>query len=403
MLREKARERHAEIEGLRHRTRCCIPWPVAAARDKKKARGIAPKLLVSQVRNTAAWLWDDERAANVTSLFDRFAESERTADNDDDVIDYLRLLLSAHWATVGTFVPTDVDVRIRHHTWVDIEDPRLLERACAIIDDVAGLSSALVSARVIASEKGALSGHDGEWFSVRAGALGRAVALGAADAVDRLSSAIDAELDREAALFEEAVSERAAPRLLAIATTVAHNTGDLSRVVEAWPKHPGLEDFRARYSRLGHPDAKAPRRAFVLAGVLNKALVAHENHRFLPLRRPRALRTSRALLLPFGPWFDAWGETIATSPLLEERDRGEVVEALLDVHLSRPEELGCLRALAGIHRKAQGGLDKLVPLLPARMRKDALRGRVREALDITPDHFAARMDRRLRTELEKLG
>ena len=28
--------------------------------------GIAPKLVVEQVKNTAAWLWDDPRAAPVT-------------------------------------------------------------------------------------------------------------------------------------------------------------------------------------------------------------------------------------------------------------------------------------------------------------------------------------------------
>ena len=370
---------------------------VTTARDKR-ARGIAPRTLVSQVRNTAAWLWEDERARDVTQVFDR---AEEQGERTDDVT-YLRLLLSAHWATVGTFVPTDVDVRIRHHTWMEIEDAGALLACIEVVDDVARRDPEIVSARVVSSSHGALSGHDGEWLAVRAGALGRAVVIGAKDVAERLATAIDDELTREARIFEDALAGDTTQRTLAIATTVAHNTGDLSRVVEAWPKHPELEELRSRYARLGHPDAPIPRRPFVIAGALNKALVAHENHRFLPLRRPRVLRTSRSFLLPFGPWLDGWGEIIGTSPLIEEHERAEVVEALLDIHQARAHELGCLRALAGIHRTARGGLDRLVPHLPARMRKDALRGRVREALANTESHFAARMDRRLRSEIEAL-
>src|SRR5688572_12909664 len=106
---------------------------VTTARDKR-VRGIAPRMLVSQVRGTASWLWEDARARDVAQLFDRFADDEARKDDNPE---YLRLLLSAHWATVGTFVPTDVDVRIRHHAWVEIEDANALGEACAIVDDVA--------------------------------------------------------------------------------------------------------------------------------------------------------------------------------------------------------------------------------------------------------------------------
>ena len=115
-----------------------------------------------------------------------------------------------------------------------------------------------------------------------------------------------------------------ARRVLSAATILAHNLGDLSRVVEAWAGKADIADIRARYTRLGHPDSAARRPAFVTAGLLNKALMALENHRFLFLRKPRALRTSRALLLPIGPWFDAWGETIARSAT-RGRDRAEIV------------------------------------------------------------------------------
>ncbi len=269
-----------------------------------------------------------------------------------------------------------------------------------MIDRIAAWDAHVVSARVVDSQWGTLSGHDGEWLAVRAGALGRAAALGFDALATRFAGAIDAELDRERAIFDEAVKGGAPTRILEAATTIAHNVGDLSRVVEGWPSRPGLAPLRARFARLGHTEAR-PRTSFEIAGALNVALTANENHRFLALREARALRTSRALLLPIGPWFDAWGETVART--LEDRDRAEVVAALLELHLAQPTQLGCLRALAGIHRATRGGLELHVPDLPARIRKEALRGKVREAIDIPQERFDARMQKRWEAERDRLG
>jgi hypothetical protein len=384
-------------------------------------RGIDSELLVSQVRSTAPWLWEDPRAARVLEAFVTGAPEERG-------LAYFRLLLAAHFATVATFVPTDVDARIRHHAWMAMESASELEAACAVVDEVARWDAAWVSARTVETDRqsatdpkppnpGArhISGHDGEWLGVRAGALGRAAVLGARDLVDRLAADLDAELEREARAFAQALAADApAERVLSLATILAHNLGDLSRVVEAWPRHQELAAIRVRYARLGHPDAQAfsmgglgpaglgppnpSPSSFVTAGILNKALMAPENHRFLPLRKARALRASRAHLLPIGPWFDAWGEHVARS--FEERDAAEVVTALLELHVSSPDQQGCLRALAGMHRATRGGIEALVHLLPARLRKEAVRGRVREALDVTPEHFRARIERRYRRERE---
>jgi hypothetical protein len=274
-----------------------------------------------------------------------------------------------------------------------IDDANVFAAAHACIDEAAERDAALVSARVTDG----VSGHDGEWFSVRAGALGRALSLGLADEAGALAARIDAELDREEQVFAAAVAHGAPARTtLALATALAHNLGDLSRVVDAWPKALAAHNYRARYARLGHVDGAEGRPAFVLAGDLNKEIMAHENHRFLALRKPRALRRSRGLLLPIGPWFDGWGELIGRTALLDDGDRAEVVGALIELHLSSPRQQGCLRALAGIHRTTRRGLASFVIDLPARLRKEALRGQIREALDVSPEHFEARMEKRLR-------
>jgi hypothetical protein len=140
----------------------------------------------------------------------------------------------------------------------------------------------------------------------------------------------------------------------------------------------------------------------VLAGALNKELMAVENHRFLALRNARALRRSRVLLLPVGPWFDAWGETVCRSELLDEAGRAEVVAALVELHLRSPLQEGCLRALAAFHRETRGGLCWYGDALPARLRKEIGRGRIREAIDVPRERFEARIESRCRALLTRL-
>jgi hypothetical protein len=85
---------------------------------------------------------------------------------------------------------------------------------------------------------------------VRAGALGRAAFLGASALVERLVVDLDRELEREEKIFLEAFAGGAsARRALAAATIVAHNLGDLSRVVEAWPGRAELASLWRRATR----------------------------------------------------------------------------------------------------------------------------------------------------------
>jgi hypothetical protein len=360
--------------------------------------GILSSVLAEQVRNTAAWLWQEPLAASLTAIFDEAADEAPEAPGA--LVRSLRLRLAAHYATVATFVPTDVDAHIRHHMWMAIADAEVFMQARACIEETTTRDPRLVSARVTDG----VSGHDGEWLAVRAGALGRALMLGLDSEAATLAVEIDAELDREEHVFEAALA-RGAPGTvtLALATTVAHNLGDLSRVVDAWPQAARASPLHARYSRLGHADARRQRNAFVLAGLLNKELMASENHRFLALRKSRALRRSRDLLLPIGPWFDGWGETVCRSELLDDGDRAEVVAALLELHLRSPAQEGCLRALAAIDRTTRGGLASYGAALPARLRKETGRGRIRDALDVSRERFEARIENRYRAFLARIA
>lgn len=355
---------------------------------------ISPRVLFEQVQNTAGWALDGDRTSRATSFRDALADVEAVQsayEASDASLPYFRALLAAHFCTVATFVPTDVDARIRHHAFEEM-DEAALAAACDVIDEAAAWDVSLVSARVVER----VSGHDGEWFSVRAGALGRALTIGARELAARLSAAIDDELAREHGVLVRLLAQGDPLDLLRVTTVTAHNLGDLSRVVDAWPNKPEHAALRAVYTRLGHAPSERYGDAFARAGVLNKAEMADENHRFLALRKPRGLRRSRDLLLPIGPFFDDWGETIARSPSLDERDRAEVVAALLSMHESRPAQRGVLRALSAIHAATPKGLAAFEHLLPARMRKVISSGPLRDALKTPRAVFEARMRKRAR-------
>ena len=348
--------------------------------------GITPTLLLEQVRNTAPWaLTAEPRLPAAEILLEAPAVEERWRAGED-ADGYLSCLLAAHFTTVTTFVPTDVDARIRQHAWSSLVGKKLAS-ALDRVDTVAGWDVRPVTARFVEVEGEVLSGHQGEWFSVLAGALGRALSLSDAAAIERTRSWIEAELSREARLIQQARKEGDDRQLLSVVTTVAHNVGDLSRVIETWSPQLAASEIGLRYQRLGHEDGARFDGAFVFAGELNKRLMAKENHRFLPLRTPRALRREKAFLLPIGPYFYDWGRTLGSTPLLDDPERAEIALALARVHERREDEEGCLRALAGIHSTCPGGLDKLARHLPPDGRAALQRGGVRQALRLPEAEF----------------
>jgi hypothetical protein len=357
---------------------------VASKKRENKPAGIAPTLLLEQVKATAPWALTALPPLPAALVLARAPEIEERWLVDGAGEDYLALLLAAHFTTVGTFCPTDVDARIREHAWTALSRERLAS-AVERVEEVAKWPVAPVTARHIVIKRQVLAGHQGEWFSVMAGALGRALALADAAVVERTQAWIEAELTREAALVTQVRKKGTAQELLCVVTTVAHNLGDLSRVVDTWSAPFANSELGLRYRRLGHEDGARFDGAFVYAGELNKKLMALENHRFLPLRGPKALRRERAFLLPFGPYFYDWGRLIGSTKLLDDAERAEILFALVRVHELRTQEHGCLRAIAGMN--AVCDLRKLALLWPAKDRASLSRGGIALALRLSEPAF----------------
>ena len=313
--------------------------------------------------------------------------------------DYFVLCLAAHHATVGSYVPTDVDTKIRKALWRKVSGP-VLARRWQLATLARGWSTDSVSTRVEPTLQGPVSGHDGEWLSVAVAALGAALSAQDQPMVDATRSWIHGELEREAAAYRSAESQAtssvaATLHLVRLAWILTHNAGDVDQGLLSWNDHSDLAADRVFLAELAHLDASR------FAGVYNRAkavyqVVAAEGHRNYPLRAVKELRRAPELLLPLGPCLEAWGRTIATTPLLTANERAEVLAALLQGIGAVRGQIGYHRALVGM-ATAPGGLATLTKRLPAKAVNGLDNLTVRAQLKKDEATFAAELAGRVRT------
>ena len=385
---------------------------------------IAPDNLISLVRNTAPFLYENPAAgAPPTRLFDCLASdisAEGAAEGaagtrpsqaflrilhsteahdwtrltrDEQLIDYFVLCLCCHHSTVATFVPTDVDSKIRGLVWRKTRDRDVL-RALG----QAGLAMGRWDLRGVSrrtSEVGGLgpvSGHDGEWLSVLAGAHGRFLETRDVEWAERMAQAIDAELKRELEAFQIARATRGGEiEVLRLAASITHNVGDLDQGISFWEGRAAAVDSLKRFHRLAHENKAAYGGAFQVPADLYKKALSTEGHRHYPLRAVKPLRQSVDLLLPLGPFLDDWGATVAGWKGLSAADRSEVVDALVRGCRKIPGQQGYFRALAGMAEQSIRAFDDAVALLPAASRKDLRSPETRRLMAVPRGSFESRM------------
>ena len=347
---------------------------------------IEPANLVSLVRNTAPFLLDGTPPAPRPRL-STFASSplgflsilnraEQHAWNelpgDDKLEDYFALCLACHHATVATFVPTDVDSKIRGLIWRRARDPELVRRLAVIALgmkqwDLDGVTTRKAEIGAF----GPVSGHDGEWLSVMAGAHGRLLQCADSEWAERTASAIDSELHRELDAFELALATPGREiETLQMAMLIAHNIGDLDQGISFWDTRDFTSASRERFARLGHENTSAYGGRFRAPAELYRKSISAEGHRHYPLRSVKPLRQSADLLLPLGPFFDDWGAMIANHPLLKTADRCEILDALVRGCRKVANQQGYFRAIAGFQNASQRNFEAAAALLPSATRRD---------------------------------
>jgi hypothetical protein len=348
-------------------------------------RGIAPEILISQIKNTAPYLFEGEIPAALTEFVPtqtaRASENKKTEDLDH--FQYYKLCLSAHYLTCGTPVPTDVDNQIRQKLWpAELPLETALQMADLVLEsrkwDFTQVSTRFVlGARGSKCESEVISGHLGEWFTVSSGAycaLKQYRDPAAESKRQELFENIGDEVRRHAEIFGSLWNAHDGIGSLKACSSVAHNFGDLDRVMDMWDLAVN-DPLRLEFYKLSSTPFDSNRKLRYLgrlwvAGELYKSQIdgssmAQENHRHFALRKPKCLRQRPAYLIPTGPFFDDWGAAVARGLGASDGQGIQEVQEVFDALIHGWERLGRAmgygRALRAMHEvDSQLNLDSLM-------------------------------------------
>ncbi len=375
--------------------------PLLNAARAAWSQWIAPGTLLSQVRSTAPFLEARLPAREPARLIDLGGTPEgflRVLASWENILrdglapaeqlqDYFALCLACHHATVATFVPTDVDTKIRGIVWHESRDPEVLRPMLRFALAARGWTEDGISVRAVRG----VSGHNGEHWSAIAGGLGRLLELGDTASAEEGLAAIESEIDREQAVFLAVAREPEAELdLLRLSMTLAHNRGDLTQGMGFWKRTPLTAPVQEHLSTRGR---------FALAVRLYQHTgLSAEGHRHYPLRPVKALRRSPATLLPLCPFLDEWGGTVA-----QLEDRHEVLEALVSGCHKVQGQQGYYRAIAGMRAADPGEFERTADRM-SNLAKRLLRAAdLRRLIDVPRPSFESMMRKRARAALALFG
>ncbi len=362
---------------------------------------IGPETLISQVRSTAPFLEARFPAAEKARLIELGATPDgflRVLGNwqnilrpglssDEQLQDYFALCLACHHATVATFVPTDVDTKIRGIVWHESRDPEVLRPMLRFALESRGWTEDGISIRAVRG----VSGHNGERWSAIAGGLGRLLELGDTASADEALAAIEAEIEREQAVFDQVAAERDAELdLLRLSMTLAHNRGDLTQGMGFWKRTALTAPMMDHLSTRGR---------FALAvRIYQHTGLSAEGHRHYPLRPVKVLRRSPATLLPLCPFLDEWGGVVAH---IEESH--EVLSALVTGCHKVEGQQGYYRAIAGMRHASPGAFDRAAAHMPNAVQRQLRDAELRKLIDVPKVSFESMMRKRARAALTQFG
>jgi hypothetical protein len=361
------------------------------------AQWISPETLIAQVRNAAPYLEARMPATEPGRLIefgnspDGFLRILANWQNilspsllpEEQLQDYFALCMACHHATVASFVPTDVDTKIRGIVWLESRDPDVLRPMLRLALASRGWTEDGISIRAIRG----VSGHNGEQWSAIAGGLGRLLELGDTAAAAEAQAAIETEIDREQAVFDEVAAERDAELdLLRLSMTLAHNRGDLTQGMGFWKKTPLTAPLMAHLGARGR---------FELAvRIYQHTGLSSEGHRHYPLRPVKVLRRSPVTLLPLCPFLDEWGSVVAQ---LEESH--EVLGALVVGCQKVQGQQGYYRAIAGMRAASAGAFERAAGRMSNGEQRLLRSAEMRKLIDVPRISFESMMRKRARTAL----
>jgi hypothetical protein len=354
---------------------------------------IGPETLMAQVKSTAPFLRlpapESGRLIDLGLAPDGFLRILANWENmlrpdlgyGEQLQDYFALCMACHHATVATFVPTDVDTKIRGIVWRETRDVDVLRPMLRLALASRTWTEDGISIRAVRG----VSGHNGEQWSAIAGGLGRLLELGDTESAAEAQAAIEAEIDREHAVFEAVCAEKDAELdVLRLSMTLSHNRGDLTQGMGFWKRTPVTGPLMDHLSERGR---------FALAvKVYQHTGLSAEGHRHYPLRAVKALRRSEATLLPLCPFLDEWGGIVV------KLDEGhEVLAALVTGSQKVEGQQGYYRAMAGMRAASQSAFDRAAAHMPNAVQRMLKDSSLRKLVDVPRGSFEAMMRKRART------
>lgn len=334
-----------------------------------KLQGIAPNILLKNVENTAPWLFEGEleitgpNRSYLAKLV--FYKKNLKALAHIDLTEYFYLCLGAHWTTAGTFVPTDVDNQIREGLWRHETVGRHIQKMARLtIESWQWDYEQVTNRKSYNSARGqVMSTHEGTWLSVAIGAYNALIKNKLPILAEEVAQVILAEIEKEERLLIELREKCDHINFLRSTALMAHNFGDLDRVMDQWNMNPE-DSFYQRIYKLGHKLNENYSSILVYSGQVNKAFLAQENHRHMSMRQPRGLRKSHKFLIPVGPFMDDWGKILGESRILSNQDKVEIIAAFIEGYTRQDLAYGYSRAYRGLIQALPEGLETLARELP---------------------------------------
>lgn len=369
-------------------------------RSNLELSGIAPNLLLKDIEVTAPFLFKGEIStegkdrAYLAKLV--FYKKNLNALKHINLTEYFYVCMAAHWSTAGTFVPTNVDNQIREGLWKHKEVPGHIEKMARITIDSWLWNYEQVTNRKSYNPKNnqVMSTHEGTWLSVAIGAY-NALVKNKRDALAKeVADVILAEIEKEEKLLLELRDNRDHINFLRSTALMAHNFGDLDRVIDQW-EMPEDDPFRQRIYKLGHKLNENYSPILAYAGQVNKNFLSVENHRHMSMRQAKCLRRSYKFLIPVGPFMDAWGEELGNSNDLTLSEKGEIIGALFEGYKRQNLAYGYARAFRGMMNTIPEGLDALSKDIPFDVVAEIRKSQFAKVSEVPREEFEADFKKKL--------
>jgi len=357
-------------------------------------RGIAPNILLKHVESTAPFLFQGELDSKSpgTEFIEklRFYKKNLKLLNNIDLAEYFHICLCAHWSTAGTFVPTDVDNQIRESLWKQDSILKYIDKMAKLTMESWKWDYSQVTNRKSYNRinNEVMSTHEGTWLSVAIGAYCALVKNKRADLATEMAELIIAEARKEEALLLQLREDRDHINFLRAAPLMAHNFGDLDRVMIQWNMD-GSDPFFKEVFKLGHELNSSYDPILVYTGKVNKEFSSKENHRHMSMRQPKCLRKSSKFLIPVGPFMDDWGKTLGQSELLNDSEKAEIVAAFYEGYKRQDQAFGYIRAFRALTKELDQGLSTLEQYLPFDLLAEIKSSPFMELSKVTREEFEA--------------